>query len=730
MMVVEGSVRFIGKNLTLYGSKITYDLTKQQLEMQNARMITPEFSVVASYLLKKSDTLFYAKEAEFTTCRDCAESWKIFGKEIDLEIGAYVKVKHALMKVKGVDVLYFPYLVLPVKNARESGLLFPFVGAQNDEGLAYRQPFFWDINESEDLTFTPEFLARRGQGLDLQYRKIFSEKTWVELNSKYVNDKIYLPEKLNNNNSNSNFFRNFFELEAHYQPDLSLNQHVHIMGLKDLDFLRDFRYYTINYDDSSDIGLNYTAEKRFDQFYVGTEVHYKRNLVTPDPLSFDSSYVQVLPDLSFGMTPQVLHQSQSAFLYRIIAGADANVTLFRQNRFVEGDEAIRNAIRIDTKPYVEMSLFDFGPAHLKTSYSIDYQEYQFLEDEQKKFYKNAGLITTELGFSVDRIFGLAYEETYDTEELADEDLRKISKKENENMKNALGENVIGAIPKVEKTRTKEVIKVSKSSYRHSQDYKLIHYQILHDGETGNETFENQIQTEQGWFDFQDAIRADILNLASNEARTRLPLNNTLEFQWNNSLIKKSTRYANHLVDHKYLKDNFTYQKLGHFNISQGFLLDGRNDNLKNSLTRLHIDASYRTDTWYYNFDDFYNHQSDNHIFATSAEKKFERINLLAQYNFNSYPDSFIKTFKSGFQIRPIDAFGVSLLREFDLESNQNISSIFQVDFMPSNNCWILNLNYQENADQKLFAFQFLWNFGNEEFSEYKRDFFSFNRLQL
>ena len=74
-------------------------------------------------------------------------------------------------------------------------------------------------------------------------------------------------------------------------------------------------------------------------------------------------------------------------------------------------------------------------------------------------------------------------------------------------------------------------------------------------------------------------------------------------------------------------------------------------------------------------------------------------------------------------------FGIAFLKEHDLDADENITSIYQVDFMPLNNCWILNFNYKESLDEQRYAFNFEFNFGNDEFKEYRNNFFNFNRLK-
>ncbi|MAX65418.1 MAG: hypothetical protein CME66_00625 [Halobacteriovoraceae bacterium] len=725
---IEGSVRYIGKSITVYGSKIVYNMYSQSLEMYNAQMITPEFSIIASKLIKKSQDEYQAIEAEFTTCRDCTESWQIYGKKVEIELNQYVQIHHALVKVKGIDVLYLPYIALPIKNKRESGVLFPKVSTRNSEGVQYEQPFYWAIDQDKDFTFTPTFLSQRGYGLDLEYRHVLSEKSWFEFSNKMVQDLIYLPEKLTDDTSETSYFRHFWEFESHQQWSHSLTQHLHILGSKDLDFFRDYSYFTEDYLRRTDYGLDMFLEKRFQEYSLGLEVDYKRNILFSDTEEFDTNYVQTLPSVYFSMLPKMIWQTNEDYFYKLSYGLDGDFSTFKQNKQKE-DQFLRNAHRLDLTPYLDLNILNKGPFILKSKYKVDYQEYTFLDDENKRFFKESGLVSTEVSFTIDKIFGLAYEEVYDSSELAEEDLERISDKTNKK-DNVLNSTIIGDLPGIESIYTKEKIDVKRNSYRHSQEFKFIHHQLVHGKEHGNETFNEQIKNEEGWFDYRDAITEDLLTLNSDEARIKIPLKNTLEFQWNNVLVKKTARRFRYNVDEKYLKDNFEYKQLGFFNISQGFLMDGsqESDQIEDKLTRLYLHSGYQASSWNLSLKDYFIHQSGNHILSFSGQKNFDRLSFLTQYNLNTFSNSSLKTLKIGTQFRPFDVLGFSILKEHDLDSDENISSIYQMDFMPHNNCWILNLNYKENIVEKRFGFKFRFNFGNEEFKEYRNNFFSFNRL--
>src|SRR5690606_35133690 len=130
--------------------------------IKNARILTSDFNLVANQLVRINENEYLAQEAEFTTCKDCAESWSVYGKEIRMKVGEYVQIKHGLAKIKGINVLYLPYILLPILTKRKTGLLFPNISTRIGEGLAFEQPVFVAIDDHKDMTLSPTFWAKRG----------------------------------------------------------------------------------------------------------------------------------------------------------------------------------------------------------------------------------------------------------------------------------------------------------------------------------------------------------------------------------------------------------------------------------------------------------------------------------------------------------------------------------------------------------------------------------------
>lgn len=729
---IEGNVRFITKDMTLYGSHVDYNITTGAAHIKNARILTSDFNLVATELVRVNENEYIAKEAEFTTCKDCAESWSVYGNHIKVAVGKYVQIKHGLFKVKGVDVIYLPYIVLPILSKRETGILVPRISSRTGEGLSFEQPFFWAIDAHRDATFSPTFWAKRGYGGDFQYRERFSDMSWVELNSRLVNDTIYEPFKRNNDESGDEFFRYFTDIESHqfWSPDL--NSHFRYSGTRDLDFVRDYPQYTDPRTISSDFGLRSIVNFRQELYSFNGNADYLRNQLSGQPTEFDRSYVQVLPRLTFNTVPHSLVQSKVPFFQHIAVGADGSFTRFRQ---VKDDETlnIRNSDRASVQPYLMWHFLTWGPVSFKSRYTFDQQTYRFDDPDEPKAGKNSGLIRTEVSFTMDKVFGLAYEEKIPLKYIAEKDLQRLRESKVQGLtpiqESEKKNRLVGELPEFESELSKDNIVQFRNSYRHSQEYKLIHHFISSEEEYGNKRFRAQIQRQDGQFDYEDAIRSQEYLFGANTTRTVIPPENTIELQWNNTLIRKTPKQFSFLEDDKFLRDNFTYTKIGWFNISQGYLLntDGMDD-FRQKLTRLMIEAGYYGDRWSVGLQEYYFHFDNQNIFSLNFTRRFEYLNVFSNYSYNSFASSNLNSLSFGGQIRPTDVLGVAMVKDMDLEADKDIRTVYSLDIMPHNNCWIFNLNYRRSIVDSRYSFNVIFNFGDDSFERYRNDYFATKRL--
>jgi LPS-assembly protein len=702
---IEGNVRFISQDVTVYGSSIVYMLNAKQLEIKNARIATEGYNIVAKRLNRVDEYNYTALEAEFSTCRDCPESWTIYGDEIRLTLGDYIRIRHALFKINSVNVMYVPYIIFPAKKRRETGLLFPKISTRLSEGLAFEQPWFWAINDQSDLTLGPTFWAKRGLGVDTEYRHVFNDQSWMQVNSRMLNDEIYLPGKLDRDRSNDKFFRHFTVFEDHYQYANFMTHHLKYNFTRDIDIVRDHPLYTDPHIRGSELSAEGFFDFRFDRFAVNSEFTHNRNLLFDQPVEFDRSYVQTLPSLSVETTPWQIFKSEVPMFKSLHFDFTSNFTRFGQ--LSENDTTnLRNYNRRTFNPSLNWNLFTLGPVNLQTQFKLDMQDYQFHNESEEDFKKFATLTRTELSFGLERVFGLSYMESVTKTSMSSS---------GEKIKKSFGVDMIGELPMFEVNFTDGQVLMPKNSYKHNQEFKFIHHYLADEEWSGNQRYFNQIQTSAGWADYVDAIRSREFLQGSNITRTQVSPYNTLEFQWNNSLIRKSPKTFNVLEDYRYLRDNFLYNKIGYFNLSQGLEFKTPS-NQENELTRLLIDTGYNSGEWNFGLREYYFHQTQESITSASISKQFNFFRVFTSMNFNNLEQANLKTTTLGAHFRASDMFGFTANYEYDWQADSTVRSLYSFDYLPANNCWKLNLNYRKTIVDSRFSFDFTLNYGTENFS--------------
>lgn len=111
------------------------------------------------------------KDARYTTCEAGVDDWYIKTKE--LELNNYTEsgvAKNAYIEIKGVPVLYTPWIGFSFSNQRKSGLLAPTYGTTSKNGLEISVPFYWNISPDMDATLTTRTLSKRGLQLQGEFR--------------------------------------------------------------------------------------------------------------------------------------------------------------------------------------------------------------------------------------------------------------------------------------------------------------------------------------------------------------------------------------------------------------------------------------------------------------------------------------------------------------------------------------------------------------------------------
>ena len=702
---VAGNVRYIAPEITLYGTKLNYNFITRQIDLDNARVLSDNFVVTGKKILQTSANIIYAEEAEYTTCRDCPQSWSIFGKQVTIEIGKYIKIKHAFVKVNGVVAMYFPYIVFPIKQKRESGFLFPTIGFNSKDGFYYQQPIFWAIDDYKDATITPSTFGNRGPGGEIQYRQNFREKTWLEVNTLQLNDKVYAPYKKTKEKSGDKYYRQFSNLEFHSTYSHHFNNHFYFSNTSDLDSVRDFDFFTKDKIMGTETGGGGFFEGHTSLFSLTAEGYFNKNMLIRDPREFDNRYVQILPKISLSSVPFNILHTNYPFAKNLSLGINSDYTIFKQN-IMETSGSIRNARRLNLAPYINWQLGRIGPVFFSHQLKIDYQNYNFPNQNEKYFTKKGLVYVTEAKLELERVFGLAYTEEKPMD-LFDENNNKSL------------QTTIGSLPVIASNKNESVNKISNNSYRHSEEFKLKHYYLSNQQFYGNIKFKNQIEEDKGQFDYIDAIRSREHVTGQITPQDSLPQSNTIEVQWNNRLIRKSAKQFDPYIDGRYLMDNFDYSNIAYFDVSQGYDQNIESNVLLDRLTRLYINTGFSLNKMSFSAQEFYFHRTSEHKIISTASYNFNRAKLSGNFTYNSFNSlntPIDKLAGYSLSLNPNDLFTLTNTINYNIQQKLITQSSYSVLYSPLNNCWKIELSFTQDQIDKKFGLLFYINYNENNFT--------------
>jgi len=187
VLSADGNVKYLTENLSLYASKGGYNSQNDTVSFSNTTYNFPSQKRPGK---GKSDELFiddegviYLTPSSYTTCSLDDPDWEIVSSKTtlyrDIDRGHAYNI---FLKYKNVPILYSPFFSFPLSKDRHSGFLLPSIGSSGESGTVVSTPYYFNIAENMDFTFTPTNYSGRGIMFDGQFRyKSENSSTEIEL---------------------------------------------------------------------------------------------------------------------------------------------------------------------------------------------------------------------------------------------------------------------------------------------------------------------------------------------------------------------------------------------------------------------------------------------------------------------------------------------------------------------------------------------------------------------
>lgn len=320
---------------TIGGDRIIMDYESNTALIYNGYVQAGNVSF-SGYLIKKTgDKDYITNDAKYTACTTCPEAWSFTGSSVRAELGGYAYIKNSVLRFAGVPVLWLPYLSVPLKSDRQTGLLTPEPEWSSSEGFSLGQSYFWAMSRSEDSTWTIKNYEFRGPKAMVEYRYKLGERSSGSFLGAYIQDRVF------KNLENVNRFRPLtqqggtldrwlLKYEHFYELPEGFVHRAQFNNTSDLLYSNDFPLET-------QAALEPVLESRtsltqnFHSWHWSLDASYYKNQLQFNPLSGNTNAVQRLPEIRIAKPQTKLLETD--FMYQI----DFNMVNFARSNFAYDD---------------------------------------------------------------------------------------------------------------------------------------------------------------------------------------------------------------------------------------------------------------------------------------------------------------------------------------------------------------------------------------------------------
>ena len=306
--VASGNVELVDGDDTLRADFVEFNTENLQGVMQGGNLDSPgsQFRTSGSEIEKTGEKTYRFKDGIFTTCRcpkdDDTEPWRIRAEEAEVEIDGYGTMKNATFDVLGIPVLWFPWMIYPIKTERETGFLFPDLELGSRNGFGMSLPFFWAAHDQVNVTLTPEWTEKRGFKGDAVVEYVAGEESWGDSTFAYGHDEDIDPNSLD---------------EPYGRDRWAIGGEHHLYLPGEVNVLSGYAFASDNqvpldFDELSssraDRYLESTAEVSRDfgatgRFATGVSARFADDLQNPDDVDRDDFMLQRLPEVQLTALP-------------------------------------------------------------------------------------------------------------------------------------------------------------------------------------------------------------------------------------------------------------------------------------------------------------------------------------------------------------------------------------------------------------------------------------------
>ncbi len=182
IVIAEGNVSITDANMeTAFAGRVELSGDLRDGIAENFSALLEENArLAADSAVREQGARTRLNRAVYTSCNVCdsdgdakTPTWRIKALRVTRdEERKVLRFHHAFFEIKGVPIIYAPYLQTPDPSVeRMSGFLPPDIGASSRLGFNIEMPYYLAISNSQDATFFPKYTAEDGVLWQAEWRR-------------------------------------------------------------------------------------------------------------------------------------------------------------------------------------------------------------------------------------------------------------------------------------------------------------------------------------------------------------------------------------------------------------------------------------------------------------------------------------------------------------------------------------------------------------------------------
>jgi len=290
--VAQGRVIFYDGEDQLTGQRIEYNVkTGAGVVYQAEARGAPYFRLSGEKMERLGENVYRVQKGVFTTCDGDPPDWAFHFGSATADLNEFLYGTNASFWVRNIPLIPFlPFFAATIRRERQTGFLFPKFGESSRRGFYAELPFFWAIDDSQDLTFSPLTYTSLGEGFNLEYRYLLPD------NQRGRFGGFFMQETAKHDASR---FVGTTRQDWKLGPRTTFK--VDVTGVSDDHMLRDYG------DDlyqrgSQRVESNVFVTRSWDTWNLVGDLFVYQDLTTRRPVELNR-----LPDIRLVGTPQPLH---------------------------------------------------------------------------------------------------------------------------------------------------------------------------------------------------------------------------------------------------------------------------------------------------------------------------------------------------------------------------------------------------------------------------------------